>query len=544
MVAALFWAVAARGATEWTAARGDGYEIVTDSGENVAKRISRRVKEMRHLLGGVRAVLPLRVLLLESGEIYRAVRPSGTTAGFYQSSADGDWIAVSWGRPDSERAVSHEMVHAYLEHSGPRRPLWLEEGLAEYYSTAELNGETWTIGRPIASHVRLLNERAWLGEREFFEAGHDSAMRNELSRAGVFYAQSWAIVHYLLTTPGIRERAPEFFAAVLEGEPFAAACERTTGLRPGLLIESARRAAEGGRFRTAVVRAGSPDVGSETVPARMTRPEVESILVALAIAVGRPEAAKSWSPSPAQQGLLALAAGDKEKAERLLRLAAEQGSPDPAVYFELALLERERGGDRNRVGHWLRETVARNPNHAEAQFLLGLRAAAEGDTEGAIGYYQQAARILPRQATFWHALALALAKAGRDAEASHAALRCRQAARNSAERTMAASIAHLQPAASPRPKRSDVTVPESWKGLQGDQKAEGDLVDFRCATSPPEAVVETAIGRLVLRVVRPREIPIRGAGSAQTEFLCGAQRTPVRVEYSGATGELTALEFR
>jgi hypothetical protein len=148
------------------------------------------------------------VVLVASENLFAALRPSATVGGFFQSSANEDWIVVHWGRPDSERALSHELVHAFLEHAGPRRPLWLEEGLAEFYSTAQFDSKGWTIGRAIDPHVRLLNQSPWLGEREFFEARPDSALREEGSRITRFYAQSWAVVHYLLSPKASPSPAP------------------------------------------------------------------------------------------------------------------------------------------------------------------------------------------------------------------------------------------------------------------------------------------------------------------------------------------------
>ena len=191
----------------------------------------------------------------------------------------------------------------------------------------------------------------------------------------------------------------------------------------------------------------------------------------------------------------------------------------------------------NRVQKLLLQTLERNPNHAEAHFLLGLRAAARGDLESAIDYYQQAARILPRQATFWHTLALALQKAGRGPEARHAAVRCRMAARNAAERQMAAALAHLEPTPAPPQRKPEVEVPSSWRGIEGDAKAEGRLIDFDCAAQPPLAKIETASGTLQLKVLRPNQI--RGP---RNTLACGPQDTPVRVEYIRQSLELTSLQ--
>ncbi len=529
----------------WTAVRGEGYSVITDAGAPTAQKMAHRLEQMRGLLGGSTKLLPLRVVLLASDSLFSGLRPSDTSGGFYQSSADEDWIVVRWGRPDSERAMSHELVHAFLEHSGPRRPLWLEEGLAEFYSTALQESKHWIIGKPIENHVRVLNQNTWFGEREFFEARHDSPLRDESSRVGRFYAQSWAIVHYLLTTPGIREKTPALFTALGDGVPFARACEAVLGQRQGLLIEFARRAVERARFQTARIGA-DPATGPAPPAGVLSSEEADSMLVSLALAAGRPGMASKAARSPAQRGLLALRLGNIPEAEKLLAEAVGDGSPDAAPYFELAMLLREGKREPDRVAALLRQAIDRNPNHAEAHFILGLRAAAAGDNEGAIDCYQRAAQILPRQANFWHALALTLERANRLPEAGHAAMRCRLAARNPAEREMAAAIERLvsEPVLAAPAKKPAVQIPESWQGLRGDASADGDLVEFDCTAKPPIVKIASANGQLALRVEKPSAIRITGTGSIQHTLACGPQRLSVRVEFLRQTKELTAIDFR
>lgn len=529
----------------WTAVQGDGFNVITDAGVPPAAKMAHRIDQMRKLLGGSIKILPLRVVLLASESLFSQLRPSATVGGFYQSSAEEDWVVVRWGRPDSERALSHELVHAFLEHSGPRRPLWLEEGLAEFYSTAQFDAKGWTIGRPIENHVRLLNQSAWLGEREFFEARPDSAMREEGTRIGRFYSQSWAVVHYLLTTPGIRERAPALFTALGDGVPFPRAVEAALGMRQGLLLEAARRSVEQGRFLTARL-APEPVPQSSGAGKTLSPQEANGVIIDLALACGRPQLVEKTSKSATQRGLLALGKSNRTEAESQFRAAVAADAPQATPYFELAMLLREDHREPAQVAELLRATLERNPNHAEAHFLRGLNAAQTGDWESAIDNYQKAARILPRQANFWHALALALERAGRMAEASHAALRCRLAARNPSEREMAAAIERLvrEPAITTAPKKPDVLVPESWNGLRGDAEATGELVDFDCLATPPVAQVATASGRLALRVTRPDAIRILGTGAVRHTLACGEQKQSVRVEYKREAMELTAIEFR
>lgn len=529
----------------WTRVSGEGYEVVTDAGAAAAERVGNRVARMRELLGAPVKLLPLRVVLTGSQSLFASLRPAIGVAGFYQSSANEDWVVVRWGREDSERAVSHELVHAFMEHNGPRRPLWLEEGLAEFYSTARLTDREWIIGEPIPSHARLLSGAGWLEAGRFFGITPDSPLRDESTRSGIFYAQSWAVVHFLLTSPQVRARSPEFFSLLADGKGIASAAQTALRLTPEQLVVAARNATRSGRFPVATIapRIVSPE---QSKAEALTESDAADLLARLAMAAGHPEVAAGSKTSAELRGLQALTRNDRSEAERLFREAIAEKSAGPVAYFELAMLLRDARREPDEARRLLRETLRLNPNHAEAHFILGLIAAAAGDREEAIGQYQNAARILPRQATFWHALALELERAGRTAEASHAAQRCLMAARNKTEREMAEGLDHLvhstnEPGFTRKP---DVTTPESWKGLQGDRSAEGVLVHLDCAADPPLARIQTGKDELKLRLARPDQIRITGTGAVRHTLACGEQRLPVRIRYQSGSNELAAIEFR
>ena len=88
----------------------------------------------------------------------------------------------------------HELVHDLLGSIDRPLPLWLEEGLAEYYSNA---------GQPVREHVSLLGTRLQMPMETLF------ALDSKAPRAGsfYFYAKSWAAVSTL-----IRRDPSKFFA--------------------------------------------------------------------------------------------------------------------------------------------------------------------------------------------------------------------------------------------------------------------------------------------------------------------------------------------
>jgi hypothetical protein len=99
---------------------------------------------------------------------------------------------------DATETIFHEYVHLLLHTRGLHPPAWLDEGLADVFSTFRVEGKTVTYGRPKELYVALLQNTALMPLQELLHVTHDSADYNEEMRATMFYAQSWAFTHYLL----------------------------------------------------------------------------------------------------------------------------------------------------------------------------------------------------------------------------------------------------------------------------------------------------------------------------------------------------------
>ena len=100
------------------------------------------------------------------------------------------------GNDPGIRTAMHELMHDLLRQTESAPPLWLEEGLAEYFSNAQVSNGKVTAGEPIREHVSLLQRRTPLTLDRFFAVKAESAE----GTSSPFYAQSWAAVHWLIGT--------------------------------------------------------------------------------------------------------------------------------------------------------------------------------------------------------------------------------------------------------------------------------------------------------------------------------------------------------
>lgn len=78
-------------------------------------------------------------------------------------------------------------------------PPWFNEGLAEYYHTFKIEGNREvSLGLPLPSHLQLLQQYKMTSLADLFAVSSYGLLQMKDKERSVFYAQSWALVHYLI----------------------------------------------------------------------------------------------------------------------------------------------------------------------------------------------------------------------------------------------------------------------------------------------------------------------------------------------------------
>ena len=124
-------------------------------------------------------------------------------SGYFVKHRDGNYVGVD-ATPASNpwSVIYHEYFHFFLFNNFTDIPLWFSEGIAECYGTFRIAGTKAEIGGPIQHHVHWLRQNPMIPPWRLYAIGFDSPEYHEESRQGTFYAQSWALVQYLLWGPG------------------------------------------------------------------------------------------------------------------------------------------------------------------------------------------------------------------------------------------------------------------------------------------------------------------------------------------------------
>jgi len=195
-------------------------------------------------------------------------------SGFFRATHEGNYIALAAGwNKDPRRVIYHEYFHFFMHSNFAPQPTWYDEGAAEFYSTFRSSANEAEIGHPVEEHLRTLRDSKMLPLPELFAVGKGSPEYNDALKQGIFYAESWALVHYLLRTdPKRSAEFGRFLVALQQGEPADEAFRREFGIEPDAILRELYTYVRQARFQYARIRFSELDVPT-TVSVSPVRPE-------------------------------------------------------------------------------------------------------------------------------------------------------------------------------------------------------------------------------------------------------------------------------
>jgi tetratricopeptide (TPR) repeat protein len=225
----------------WVEARTPNFVVLTNAGEDRARYLVRSLEDFRRLVITATNLdiesnpLPFHIVATIGAGQLKTLLGTDQVFGAFQQSYRGGIAAVNLSAraPDGTDSLTitytpygplyrakqnmrgvgmdgvfHEYVHYLLEIDAKRRyPLWFHEGYAEFLSTFDVGSDgRYKVGAPPMHRVLTLEKtrRIPLGSllnAKGYKTGHEDRD---------FNAESWLIVHYLMTDPDRRARLYTF----------------------------------------------------------------------------------------------------------------------------------------------------------------------------------------------------------------------------------------------------------------------------------------------------------------------------------------------
>lgn len=197
----------------WVEVRSPHFLVISNSNDKGAAKVAMQFEQMRavfHKLLPTAADdtgIPITVLALKDKKSFQALEPAAylgkgklDLAGYFMRSPDQNYILL---RLDAQGehpyfSVYHEYTHYMLRHDASWLPLWLNEGQAEFFQTTEFDGKSVRLGQPSLGNLQLLRERSLIPLTTLFQIDHSSPYYHEEDKGSIFYAEAWALTHYLM----------------------------------------------------------------------------------------------------------------------------------------------------------------------------------------------------------------------------------------------------------------------------------------------------------------------------------------------------------
>jgi Tfp pilus assembly protein PilF len=196
----------------WVEVRSPHFVVATNSNEKQGRRIADQFERMRSVFHAIFPKLeidpgsPIVVLAIKDEKGFRALEPEAYLAkgsiklgGLFLRTGDKNYVLM---RLDAEgehpySVIYHEYTHLLLSKAAEWMPLWLNEGLAEFYQNTDIHEKDAELGQSSSANIMLLRQNRLLPLATLFAVDEKSPYYHEENKASIFYAESWALIHYL-----------------------------------------------------------------------------------------------------------------------------------------------------------------------------------------------------------------------------------------------------------------------------------------------------------------------------------------------------------
>ena len=347
-------------------------------------------------------------------------------------------------------AIYHEYFHALTAPSELWLPLWLSEGLAVFYGSTRIAGQQVELGRTEPALLAELRGSKLIPLEELFRADKCSPEYNERERTTLFYAESWALTHYLVLGDGQahRRELEDYLSRVGSG----AWPDEAARLAFGDLQEL------GDRLRDYIHRGFFASASIKTAPTNSESPhEAHSLSAAETLALigdsfvcrdrlqdARPRLSEALRLDPKNamayeaMGLLHYRLHERDAAVQSLGQAIEL-NPDNFLsrYYRALLLQEPQTtpAGNTAIESDLSRSIALNPDFAPSYDALAGFYSRQGQKPSeALALAQKAIALDPGNVSYQIDAGLVLMQIGRYDDARAAGLQARAAARDADDR--------------------------------------------------------------------------------------------------------------
>ncbi len=453
-------------APAWVEVQSPHFRVVSDAGEPAARAAAATAEAIREAyrteLPGLQIDPPGTVTLLLFAQLntlrqWQAASPAEPSLrraeGVFQRGEHRHYIAVPLAGEGHRALIGHEYFHLLSSFNFPGMPLWLNEGLAEYFA-APAQGHLLGSGAPRLEHIELLRTLRWIPLEQLLAVGRDSPFYTDDKLVDVFYAEAWAVVHYLTKTSTAEGSMGKMLARLHDGVPLkerellgdlAALQARVEEyIRSEALLvtasvgQRAKRACSADWFQARAL--GAAEVTAVRGDFLLQLGHLAEAEAALREALTQDP---QLAPAHESMGLLRLLQEQREEAAPWLARAVALGSASPLAHYYHAVLTAAAAKDAaalQTAEKHLRIAIQMDSQFARAYAALAGIHLLRGEHDEAQRMAERAAQLEPREPAHRLDLARILARKGDLAAARQLAQQVLAESRDAAGRAAAEKL--------------------------------------------------------------------------------------------------------
>ena len=225
-------ALATAGEKPWIEVRSPHFRVLTNGGTKDARRVAHEFEQMRYVFATqfptfrLESGAPLLVLAARDEPTEKVLEPAlwkikgAKPVGEFHHGWEKQYVVVrldTWGQGAHE-LVYHEYIHSILHLNAHWLPVWLDEGMAEFYAYTRFLQHEIYIGAP-TERYRTIVSKSLIPIETLIAVDHRSPYYHDEDKIQMFYAESWGLVHFMSFGPNMEggKRLNEFFKLVQQG---------------------------------------------------------------------------------------------------------------------------------------------------------------------------------------------------------------------------------------------------------------------------------------------------------------------------------------
>jgi tetratricopeptide (TPR) repeat protein len=216
-----------------TEVRSPNFRVLTDGNDRDGRRIANEFEQMRSVFAvgfpnmRLSTGAPLLIFAVQNENAMKALAPAlfqdkgPKPAGLFDHGWEKQFAVVRLDQdvPGAYQVVYHEYVHSLLHSNLRWLPTWLDEGLAEFYGNTRFEAKKMYVGAP-SRRVYLLQHRKIIPLETLLVVNPHVYFRGKQDEIDTFYAESWALVHFMVFGPGMEQgkKLAKFYAQLQRGD--------------------------------------------------------------------------------------------------------------------------------------------------------------------------------------------------------------------------------------------------------------------------------------------------------------------------------------